>query len=199
MSTLDLKTVAMIDGNRLQLTPLGKMLVPPPMAAVTVELHAPISSVCWGPAGDLAVLCSDASLCILEKPFGGEEGGRWSRVPKVETKLEGNMCPRVFQLVWLRRSLLLAICCRPAPALFPLLLREKEGGSWKMELGDKVETSAPVSRLLREERRNGCLVQLSDGQVLQAECVGEVNRITTKSIGKLPSVCCKLMIPVGQC
>ncbi|EKX33336.1 hypothetical protein GUITHDRAFT_120499 [Guillardia theta CCMP2712] len=195
-SAIDLKTIAMIDGKKLLLTPLGKMLVPPPMAAVTVELPVPISSVCWSPAGDVAVLCSDGSLQILGRPFEGGDSSRWSKVPAVEVEVAGDRTRRIVQLLWLKGRVLLAICCQSS-ALVPVLLKGGEGESWRMEVGAKIDTSAPVSRLLREEGRNACLVQLEDGQVLEAECAGEQEKITMKSIGKMATTCNKLMIPRG--
>ena len=55
----ELSTIASIDQGRLLLTPLAKLICPPPMSAATLNSSIPcINSVAWGQGGKLAILGS---------------------------------------------------------------------------------------------------------------------------------------------
>ena len=55
----ELSTIASIDQGRLLLTPLAKLICPPPMSAATLNSSIPcINSVAWGQGGELAILGS---------------------------------------------------------------------------------------------------------------------------------------------
>ncbi|XP_067666360.1 elongator complex protein 1-like [Haliotis asinina] len=64
----DLATVTVIDGDKVLVTPMRQMVVPPPLSAYQLELPAPASQVTFGPTGlsnDIAVMLSDERLAVF--------------------------------------------------------------------------------------------------------------------------------------
>ncbi len=115
----DWSTVASIDGKLLLLTPLRKMIVPPPMSAATLEVSAPIVAAAWGPGGRLAVLCSDACLHLCSCPFEDEV---WDKPPVVQSTVK--VPGRLFQLAWPAPDVLVSLSVQGQGAVVaqPLLL-----------------------------------------------------------------------------
>jgi hypothetical protein len=183
----DWSTVASIDGKRLLLTPMRKMIIPPPMCAATLEAEAPIVAAAWGPEGRLALLCSDGSLLLCACPFAREE---WDAPPAIEATLKVEQ--RLFQLAWLAPAVLAALAFDPAAAIVALVVPSPADGS-ALSHGATVRTCshthainnlAPSSssssasaaaaaaaaassvRLTREVGRGGWVLLLGDGLVL---------------------------------
>lgn len=165
-SRKDWSTVASIDGKRLLLTPLRKMIIPPPMCAATLELASPILSATWGPGGRLALLCSDGSLVLCSCPFENQE---WDKPPTVEATMK--VPGRLFQLAWPAPNMLVALTVEPKAALIPLPLPANASGlqGHVVAHGRAVEvraSSAGVVRLTREVGQGACVVQMVDGSIM---------------------------------
>eukprot|EP00743_Colponemidia_sp_Colp-15_P007997 GILK01008662.1.p1 GENE.GILK01008662.1~~GILK01008662.1.p1 ORF type:complete len:1374 (-),score=250.17 GILK01008662.1:279-4400(-) len=69
LSASDPGVVAVVDGAKLLLTPLRKVVIPPPMSACVLPLSAPPLAVAFSNSGKMAVLSSDRSLQLFEQPF----------------------------------------------------------------------------------------------------------------------------------
>ena len=168
----DWSTVASIDGKRLLLTPLRKMIVPPPMSAATLEVSSPIVAAAWGPGGRVAVLCSDFSLHLCSCPFEDEV---WDKPPVVEATVK--VAGRLFQLAWPARDVLVSLSVqgqgRGTVVALPLLLSPPNSAT-PMQLlpharGLELKTSAAKAglvRLTREVGQGGSVVQVADGSIL---------------------------------
>ena len=168
----DWSTVASIDGKRLLLTPLRKMIVPPPMSAATLEVSAPILAAAWGPGGRLAVLCSDACLHLCSCPFEDEV---WDKPPVVQSTLK--VPGRLFQLAWPAPDVLVSLSMQGQGAVVaqPLLLSPPDSGrALQQQLlpparALELKTSASKAglvRLTREVGQGACVVQMADGSIL---------------------------------
>ena len=63
MTNDDYSNVAVIDGDRLHITPMGKMIVPPPLSAYNIKLSMPIDQVIFSPSGtDFAIVPTDGTF-----------------------------------------------------------------------------------------------------------------------------------------
>eukprot|EP01133_Synstelium_polycarpum_P003655 gene3655-4201_t len=60
--------VAMADGTTLKLTPFRRLVVPPPMSAITLTMPAVICSFTYSSTYDLAIITVDNTLRIYTKP-----------------------------------------------------------------------------------------------------------------------------------
>ncbi|KAK3610232.1 hypothetical protein CHS0354_022286 [Potamilus streckersoni] len=63
----DQALVAVIDGSKVLLSPMRNMIVPPPMAAFTLQLPAAVNEVCFAPppqSNDLAVVLVDGRIAV---------------------------------------------------------------------------------------------------------------------------------------
>lgn len=61
--------ISLLFAAKLLLTPMKRMVVPPPMSALTIDLPSPASIVSFGPApmcNDVAVLLSNGSVAIYK-------------------------------------------------------------------------------------------------------------------------------------
>jgi len=162
----DWSTVASIDGKRLLLTPLRKMIIPPPMCAASLEVASPILSATWGSDGRLALLCSDGSLVLCSCPFENQE---WDKPPTVQATMK--VPGRLFQLAWPAPHLLVALSMEPKAVLIPLPLPANASASHGhlVAHGRAVEvraSSAGVVRLTREVGQGACVVQMVDGCIM---------------------------------
>ncbi|XP_048252379.1 elongator complex protein 1-like isoform X2 [Haliotis rufescens] len=73
----DMATVTVIDGEKVLVTPMRQMVVPPPLSAFQLELPAPVSQVTFGPAGlsnDIAVMLSDQRLAVYHLAAEAKNG-----------------------------------------------------------------------------------------------------------------------------
>ena len=67
-SRLNSACVAVIDGSKLLLTPFRHTVVPPPMAAHTVQLPSPVNQVAFGPpprCDDFLVLLASGQVGVF--------------------------------------------------------------------------------------------------------------------------------------
>ncbi|XP_038077716.1 elongator complex protein 1-like isoform X2 [Patiria miniata] len=65
--------VAVIDGDKVLMTPFRKMVVPPPISAYTMHLPKPVNQVCFAPpphSNKMAALMSDGKIAIYVKSAG---------------------------------------------------------------------------------------------------------------------------------
>ncbi|XP_022111138.1 elongator complex protein 1-like [Acanthaster planci] len=63
--------VAVIDGDKILMTPFRAMVVPPPMSAYSIHLPKPVSQVCFAPppnSNRMAALLNDGRVAIYIKP-----------------------------------------------------------------------------------------------------------------------------------
>jgi tetratricopeptide (TPR) repeat protein len=58
------RTIAVVDGKQLKLTPLARMVMPPPMSAYQIPCAEPSRSVAWNSQGNLAVLSTDTEHTV---------------------------------------------------------------------------------------------------------------------------------------
>ena len=191
----DWSTLASIDGAKLHLTPLRKMIMPPPMCAASFEAPASIISAAWGPGGRLALLCSDRTLLLCSCPFAT---GEWQQPPVVEAQFE--LSGRLFQLSWPASGMLMALSFDPVAALIPLPLPagvDGAGGQQRVKLGPgravQVKAGAGGLRLTREVAGGACVLLLGDGSVMtlstSRNAEGAEHGVQVQVATKLPGPC----------
>jgi len=201
-----LSTLVMVDGAEVQLTPLGKMVVPFPMSAATLNVSdraSPVRFATPGPGGRLALLGSNGFLFVFSPLFSASHFAPntkcWNQMPRIEGIYDvGEAGNSVLQLTWVTSKMMVAICTTSGGAvLLPIFIPTAQYSTVprKSCVGEAIQPASPPHRLC------GCLCQLADGsvyslstgfsadaarRVLQLRLVG-ILETTCDWIGLLPS------------
>ena len=110
-SSLGSACVAIIDGAKLLLTPFRRVVVPPPMAAHTVQLPSTVNQVTFGPpprCNDFLVLLASGQVAVFSYDVVSEGGG----VKKKDSQgFRERLCPP--EMVGVTKYVSLVSCVMP--------------------------------------------------------------------------------------
>ncbi|EDV26443.1 uncharacterized protein TRIADDRAFT_22184, partial [Trichoplax adhaerens] len=189
----NLSSVAVIDGDRLLVTPFSIMVMPPPMSAYYIKAESSINQVCFGPSGisnDFAIVLANMNIAIYTYCDGPDTltneksiklsgtGGVGFKTSLKLPRLQGtfklflkdskpiNNLYQLQHLSWLTSNKFLAIMwddCNMKNYLLYLHLIEDE--EKRIIVRDTLELPKMVLRLVTNHDTLSTIIQYVDGSV----------------------------------
>lgn len=179
-------TVTVIDGPRLLITPLARGIVPPPLAAITYSLLAPIICVHVVEGDDgttsdvakIAAVTSDGQLYILTCQYQDEEDeseNEYSitvnKIITISDFIPGTQSTQVRRVLWVKSNLILLVVraldsLEDSDCLVCFRVADDVETCSSITLSDGIECLYCTQVLDHHGLQAvGCILQTSDGQV----------------------------------
>ncbi|XP_048826491.1 elongator complex protein 1 [Brienomyrus brachyistius] len=175
-------SVAVIDGDKVLVTPFRLCVVPPPMCAYELQLPSPVSQVSFlhesQRTSNMAVLTTDGRVCVYSHGTRIQEGDASTaagfrvaaQVPELRNTYSVDLdCedPLVFRLfLWLREDTFLGVACGDLPSQSRLLvLGPSHGAEDSLKIRWSSCLEGHVITLCQSPKTGSVALQLEDGQV----------------------------------
>uniref|UniRef100_A0A8C9U140 Elongator complex protein 1 n=1 Tax=Scleropages formosus TaxID=113540 RepID=A0A8C9U140_SCLFO len=176
--------VAVIDGDKVLVTPFRRCVIPPPMCAYDLQLPAPVTQVTFHPessrSNELAVLMADGRLAVFGRGTKGDgEPGTTASgfrviVQPPELKktyslaLDHEEPLALHLLLWLREDVFLGVVCGERPSESRLLILVPSAAysdKCSLEIRCSVPVEGHVISQCHSPRTGTVALQLEDGHI----------------------------------
>lgn len=151
-----LSMVAVIDGLKLLLTPFKKMILPPPMAAHTINLDCSINLVAFGvdtTRHDIITQVSDRSFYLIKYT----EENSYDKPIKLQSGDELMPCC-LRSIVWLKENVIAALVDDTEGNYVLFLSLSEENSKVCLHVSSKLRVNENIIMLFRSEDSQQCLL-----------------------------------------
>ncbi|XP_041042916.1 elongator complex protein 1 isoform X2 [Carcharodon carcharias] len=192
----DLANVAVIDGDKVLVTPFRQTVVPPPMCAYQLQLPCAVNQVIFSSdpqrSNDIAVLTADSQISVYQAGDGGNQesaakigaiGGSGSKIRITTPKLvktyrikfeEGvteSLNPLKLRMItWVKENTFLALCQGPRTSqsvVCQLVTSSEEFQEEEIRIRSPVTVDGHVINLCHSQKTHTVALELSSGQILR--------------------------------
>ncbi|XP_078070069.1 elongator complex protein 1 isoform X2 [Mustelus asterias] len=192
----DFANVAVIDGDKVLVTPFRQTVVPPPMCAYQFQLPCAVNQVMFSSdpqrSNDIAVLTTDNRISVYQAGDGvnqdsavkiGAVGGSGSKIGIAIPKLvktyrikfeEGVSEPlnplKLRMITWVKESTFLALCQGPKTSqsiVCQLVTSPEESQEGEIQIRSPITVDGHVTNLCHNLKTRTVALQLSSGQILR--------------------------------
>ncbi|XP_038660039.1 elongator complex protein 1 [Scyliorhinus canicula] len=192
----DFANVAVIDGDKVLVTPFRQTVVPPPMCAYQLQLPCAVNQIVFSSdpqrSNDIAILTTDSRISVYQAGDGvnedtqikvGAGGGSGSKkritIPKLVKTYrikfeEGASEPlnplKLRMITWVKESMFLALCQghrTSQSVVCQLVTSSEESQEGEIQIRSPVIVDGHVINLCHNQKTHTVALLLSSGQILR--------------------------------